>query len=186
METPAENAVDFGAALRGARLRRGFTLQELSTISGISVSALRVWESAAAFDGRPHLLVNVIAALNKRLTLSHAEERVLTAPVLDVASAMFSPAEAAATLWADLPGSLLSAIHRAIELLGPERLEGIIQGVIATATPRPRPAPPPDALAVHHPTGVTEYVPRSTISPSPPAAKAAAPARPQVRPKAAP
>jgi len=176
MEPPAAGSqIVFGAALRSARVRRGLTLQELSTLSGISVSALRSWESVAVFDGRPHLLVSVVAALNKRLTLSPAEEHVLTGPVLDVASTMFTPAENAAAVLSDLPATLLEAIQRAIQVLGPERLEGILQGIVATASSRPKAEPPvvQGSVAVRHPDGVKEYVPVAPSRPgSPPARKA--------------
>ncbi|MDU3546440.1 MAG: helix-turn-helix transcriptional regulator [Clostridium sp.] len=72
-----QESVNLGMQLRVNRVRKGYTVKELSQKSGVSTSAINYWETGKGTDMRLDVIIRLAEALNISLEELIVERRIL-------------------------------------------------------------------------------------------------------------
>ena len=72
-----EECVNLGTQLKVNRVRRGYTVEELSRKSGVSVSAINYWESGKGSNMRLGITIKLAEALDIALEELIVERKVV-------------------------------------------------------------------------------------------------------------
>lgn len=72
-----EECVNLGTQLKVNRIRKGYTIEELSKKSGVSVSAINYWESGKGTNMRLDVAMRLTKALNIPLEELIVERRII-------------------------------------------------------------------------------------------------------------
>ncbi|MDU2674232.1 MAG: helix-turn-helix transcriptional regulator [Clostridium sp.] len=77
MSVNFQERVNLGMQLKVNRVRKGYTVKELSKKSGVSTSAINYWETGKGTDMRLDVIIRLAEALNISLEELIVERRIL-------------------------------------------------------------------------------------------------------------
>ncbi len=77
MSVNFQECVNLGMQLKVNRVRKGYTVKQLSKKSGVSTSAINYWETGKGIDMRLDVIIRLAEALNISLEELIVERRIL-------------------------------------------------------------------------------------------------------------
>ena len=77
MDIEIKEKVNLGSQLKVNRVRKGYTVKQLSKKSGVSTSAINYWETGKGIDMRLDVIIRLAEALNISLEELIVERRIL-------------------------------------------------------------------------------------------------------------
>ncbi len=77
MDICFKECVNLGTQLKVNRIKKGYTIEELSKKSGVSVSAINYWEAGKGTDMRLDVAMRLTKALNIPLEELFVERRII-------------------------------------------------------------------------------------------------------------